>query len=49
MYPKFERIYRGGMLADLQARVPLARGLGELRALAPGAVTHFRRLPAPRL
>ena len=26
IYPKFERIYRGGVLAGLQQRVPLARG-----------------------
>ena len=38
--PKFERIYRGGVLAELQRRVPLARGVhDDVRA---GAVARFR-------
>ena len=40
IYPKFEQIYRGGILAELQRRVPLARGVHDnVRA---GVVAHFR-------
>ena len=46
IYPKFEQIYRGGILAELQRRVPLARDVRE--AVRPGAAAHFRR-PAARL
>lgn len=49
IYPKFELIYRGGMLAELQRRVPLARDVQEAYRLPGGTVSHFRRLPAPRL
>lgn len=49
IYPKFEMIYRGGMLSELQRRVPLARTTHEAGRMAPGTVAHFRRLPAPRL
>lgn len=46
IYPKFEQIYRGGILAELQRRVPLSRSVHEV--VQPGAVAHFRR-PAARL
>ena len=46
IYPKFEQIYRGGILAELQRRVPLARDVQE--AVRPGAAAHFRR-PGARL
>lgn len=50
-YPKFEMIYRGGMLSELQRRVPLARNVhaaGGLSDLPAGTVSHFRRgRPAP--
>ena len=50
VYPKFEQIYRGGVLADLQRWVPLARGVRERDAtVVPGAVALFRRPSAARL